>query len=86
MPCTLHLSSIDTDDEALSFANREDAIAHAAKWFVDGYNNSTIDDETRRQVASEVIKLEATLRAGHEFYGSRFHERAKIQDSDSEGQ
>lgn len=73
------VSGLDEEDEKRGFDTETEAIAWAKSWFIEGYNNDTIDDETRAAVKEDAEKLEQDLLAGREFYCSRFYECVRME-------
>ena len=75
----LTLESLDDERQELPFDTVDDAVKHAVEWFVEGYNNETIDAATRIKVAEDAVELAHDLREGREFYCSRFYEKAQLR-------
>lgn len=82
MPYILTMNSLDDEEETISFDTLDAAVAHAVEWFVDGYNNDTIDRDTRIAVAVDAVELARDLREGREFHCGRFHETVSVRHVD----
>lgn len=81
MPYILKIESLDDEAEETIFETMDEAVKYAVDWFVAGYDNDTIDRDTRIAAAVDAVELARDLREGREFYCPRFYERASLRDA-----
>lgn len=78
MKFRLRLSGLDEDDEERLFESEAEAIEYARKWFLDGYDNDTINDDGRESAKKYAAQIEPDLRSGREFYCPMFYEKIRL--------
>lgn len=81
MTWRLHTDGLDHEPAATDFASAPAAIAYAAWWFLDGYvDNDTMPGMPDETVLEDLDELLSDLRAGREFYCSRFYEKVRLEE------
>jgi hypothetical protein len=81
VPVRLHLESLDDEPEDREFPDLSSATDYAVRWFLDGYENDTIDDHGREMAREYAKRLADDLTNGREFTCNLFYERVSVANT-----